>query len=465
MKTPINHFTEVEDLGNGQKKMTLLSYPKYYDNGGQWDLVDTAIQPSTDTGWNYEVKKGVYKLRIKVDGTFEFAYKGDILSKKILGVGFYNTDTKERIIKTNLILSTPTVSGNEISWSLPLGCIYKVVYYHDTLKDIFILSEQAKTYLKNNKPVGWNAENTYFGIIYDLDLSQTALSTSADIESSDDIKFVKDGKWQYRFRRGYARLDTYDETKSGEENAGKAWLKLKAYKNGKYTEIISAEALTSSGEIILNDTLNLTTSSKDIYLDSNNDWPHTGYELNVSGESNRSLVAFDLSGLPAGCTVTDASLGVYATYTDNGGNQAVNAYRVWKEWVEVSDWSQWDHDNSKEWGTAGCNSTNDSGSYNTTDGGGDDRKATEDDGFASTSTGWWTWEGSSMAATVQSNFDNSKYEGWVLIKPTAGYGINFASKENADEAKRPKLNITYTSGQPPVVTGIMTTNTKFWGAL
>ena len=93
---PINHFTEIEHLDSNTRRATIMAYPKYYTNDvGVLEEADVSLVASSDDGWDWEVKKGVYKLRVKNDGTFEFNHMGDIVQLQLKALGFYNTDTKE----------------------------------------------------------------------------------------------------------------------------------------------------------------------------------------------------------------------------------------------------------------------------------------------------------------------------------------------------------------------------------
>ena len=49
----------------------------------------SSIVSSSDAGWDWEIKKGIYKVRIKNDGTFEVNFNNDIYTKKFLGLGFF----------------------------------------------------------------------------------------------------------------------------------------------------------------------------------------------------------------------------------------------------------------------------------------------------------------------------------------------------------------------------------------
>ncbi len=454
---PISYFSERTSYGN-ENQLTIYSYPKYYLENNQYQEVNCNIVSSFYAEWNWEVKKGVYKLRIKNNGTFEQNHLGDIVTQKIIGIGFFNSDTKERIIKFNLTLSNPTINGNEISWTLPLGCLYKLVYTNDILKDILIISQQAKTYLKNNKPIGWAIQNTWIGIIYDMDLSQSRMIESKDFETDEDIKFIKDGKIKHRIMLGIVKHSLY--TGIPGYDIGKFWLKKKFYRNGKYVEAIKINALDSiDGNLLFNTDITFQEGI-DAYAgtddcDMDEQWnPNTNLGTSTtfaadgsnSEAEDRSVIKFDLSSIPSNATVSSAILSIKnLNNTDGSGTWYV--HRCFKPWIESTvTWNDWDSPNN-EWGTSGAKNASDSGSDNSGDGSDYDIKST-----AEASVTKSPWDGTifrnfTITTAVQNWVDGTwGNRGLVLSSNNliVNNGGTFASSENATTADRPKLAITYT---------------------
>ena len=464
----INHFTEEEILPNNDVKRTILPYPKYYKDSDTLKEVDTDIVASDDVGWDWEVKKGVYETHVKNDGTFEINHLGDKYSQKLLGIGFYNTDTKEKVIKSNLTLSSPVVNGSEITWSLPLGSSYKLFYGNNIFKDILTISQQAKNYLKANKPDGWTAQNTWIGLIYDMDLSQSPMIESKDFESDNDIKFISNGKVKHRIRRAIVKHGNWDNNPDA-DNTDKQWLKKKIYKNGKYVEAIPVLALESEdGSLIFNTTVTFQEGVSgysgciDTYIRSGGN-ANTNYDATDAlfckwadvppGFFNRGvLIAFDVSDIPSSGTVTSTALSL--TFgNDIAGNNTLYLHDCLRTWVEAqATWNIYSTGNS--WTTAGCRSD------------GNDL-----DGTAGTSTGALSsmavstaddigesrdfGTSAGMVASAQAAVDASGSVNWV-IHGNIGTNIDlwWHDSEQATAGFRPLLTIIYTpaaGGVPQVM--------------
>lgn len=153
-----------------------------------------------------------------------------------------------------------------------------------------------------------------------------------------------------------------------------------------------------------------------------------------------SLIKFDVSSIPATATITSATLTLTMDSTNfHGGTWGF--YRCFKPWVEsTATWNDWDGPNS-EWGTAGCDNTNDSGVDNSGDGTGDDRTATAfDTSSANTST-----IDIDFATPVQNWVDGSWDNNGVAIDciGTISDGADFRSSEHATTSQRPKLVVVY----------------------
>jgi Disaggregatase related repeat len=172
----------------------------------------------------------------------------------------------------------------------------------------------------------------------------------------------------------------------------------------------------------------------------------------------RILIAFDVSGVPAGATVNSATLSLweFAAGVAGGGpaSWAANVHRVLVNWVEAqATWNILSTGNN--WGTAGCSNAT-------------DRSATPSailtlDGAAA--AGFVSWSGAGLVADVQAWVDGTATNyGWLLTAPGAeflgttplAYNQFYLSDYTTDAAKRPKLVIAYTEagggGTVPLMT-------------
>jgi spore coat protein A len=166
---------------------------------------------------------------------------------------------------------------------------------------------------------------------------------------------------------------------------------------------------------------------------------------NAGGIVRRSLVHFDLGAIPAGATIQAATV---TLYNDQATNSAtINLHRVTQSWGEgtslatgngdagaapTTNDATWIHRfyPATSWTTAG-------GSWN----------ATASASASVTGAGAYAWTSAALAADVQAWLDTpSTNDGWIAIGKESGAGNAlkaFATRENADPARRPKLELTY----------------------
>ncbi|MBI4020377.1 MAG: DNRLRE domain-containing protein, partial [Candidatus Aenigmarchaeota archaeon] len=169
----------------------------------------------------------------------------------------------------------------------------------------------------------------------------------------------------------------------------------------------------------------------------------------------RGLIKFDLSAIPAGSTITSATMELTCVSTNSGDTFTLSAYRLLKPWVEgagpatgtantASSWNYWNY--PSDWGSPGASSASSSGSDNSGDGTGFDRlstpvASTPVTGCSSTKYRW------AITSAVQ-NWKSGSWQnnGLVIISSGEGSsssGKHFASSEYTTASIRPKLVVTY----------------------
>jgi len=142
------------------------------------------------------------------------------------------------------------------------------------------------------------------------------------------------------------------------------------------------------------------------------------YVQQRTGQARRSLVQFDLSGIPAGATINSATLELYASAVPTTG-LLLDVHRITGTWTET-----------------GVTWTSQPG-YNTT------AEASQAGG---TTVGWKTWN---VLPTVQA-WHAGTYPNYGFIvrsnleTGTPAYSYSFATRENGTAANRPILRINYT---------------------
>ena|SRR6185369_17124644 len=159
----------------------------------------------------------------------------------------------------------------------------------------------------------------------------------------------------------------------------------------------------------------------------------TSFEIHKygAGDHANALIKFDLSSITGPVTVSSATLNLYQT--SNGGNYAVAARRLLRNWSETqATWNVYTTGNS--WTTAGALS--DSNDRNSTSTVGSAWDLT--DGVYKTLTG--------LASEVQDwiNGVNSNF-GWVLERNDAGDDTTFKTfaAHTGTDGQRPYLTIVY----------------------
>lgn len=160
----------------------------------------------------------------------------------------------------------------------------------------------------------------------------------------------------------------------------------------------------------------------------------------VVGEDNtrvdyvtRTLIKFDLSGLPAAAIISSAVLSLWCVTDKSSNNRTFRVYRQKRAWVELqATWNVFSTGNN--WQTAGgfgaddCEQV-DIGSRN----------------FTSTE-GLEAWKEFALTPTTKAGLDLGN--GWLIKADTESNDLyEFASSDEGVAAEHPKLVIEYTLGR------------------
>jgi hypothetical protein len=170
-----------------------------------------------------------------------------------------------------------------------------------------------------------------------------------------------------------------------------------------------------------------------LYLSNPNTNYETDDEVQVRGNDNRRvLIEFNLSSIPSGATIENATMELYVT-SKGSGTPDIIVYRVNNSWTE--DGTTWNSRNGTEnWDTAG-------GDYDTIV-------------WANTTlTDVNLWASWNITDLVQ-NWVNGTYTnyGMILRDMTDSTNIwKFASSDHINASLRPKINITYSETEAPQI--------------
>jgi len=187
--------------------------------------------------------------------------------------------------------------------------------------------------------------------------------------------------------------------------------------------------------------------------------PHlfAGRSNQGSGSIRRGLLAFNLSSIPAGATVTSATLTLNASKS-NSASTIISLHKVTKNWGEGTS-------NAGDPGGSGAAATTNDATWKHTffstqtwtNPGGDFAGAAS---ATSTITGLGlrTWTGAGMVADVQSWLASpSSNFGWELIgdESQSATAFRFDTREINTASLRPALSVTYDVVPEPTALGLL----------
>jgi len=194
---------------------------------------------------------------------------------------------------------------------------------------------------------------------------------------------------------------------------------------GKFFPSISVGSESGSEDVTASNgggdpTVNLT-ASQDTYIDEDHETINYGNNAelkckNETGKSERSLIQFDLSGIPQCAVVTNATLGIYVTAVKT---KTINIHRLTHNWTEMgATWNAYDGTNS--WSTSG-------GDYDSTVNG----------SFSGATTGY---KEVNLTSLVQGWLNGTWANYGILLEGVTQDEVKFSSREGDHP---PYLNISY----------------------
>lgn len=169
---------------------------------------------------------------------------------------------------------------------------------------------------------------------------------------------------------------------------------------------------------------------------------------NGGGSPRRALIKFDLTGIPAGATITQVSLTLNCNFSRSEPD-VISLHKLNSNWGEGTS-------------NAGTGSSGDGGGapatandatwlqnffgVSTWIAAGGDYVPTASASLSIDNTGFYTWSNLMMLSDAQSwQASPTSNFGWVLINDKSGIGTarKFGTRENLTVANRPALSVTY----------------------
>ena len=337
--TPLTIYSDKEFLGETNWKFNSYSIPQYYYNDlNNLNKIDGNFVSSVGE-WDFNVTKGLYQLGVREDGTIGFRKNNKGLTLQLKGIGYYNKTTKQYGLISGMELSNPTKTSNSISWDLPLNSSYSVVYENEKFKDITIMSQQAKDFLIAQKPLSWNPEDVFVGLVFDLNAHNINLN---DFDTNERINFTDENQSVFVLPSAKVYHENHYSGEGYFDNTGLEWIKHRVYFDGHYIEAIPFNALQSeTGFLKWNATIqvNVSQSTDDAQeklfgIDlTNNEILYSSYAF----EFESGVIFQDIS-IEQGTTINEALLNVHFVPTCAAtGNCLINWWGADAD--DISTWS------------------------------------------------------------------------------------------------------------------------------
>jgi hypothetical protein len=189
------------------------------------------------------------------------------------------------------------------------------------------------------------------------------------------------------------------------------------------------------------------SEGKDAYINSGSATRNYGASTTIdlaTTDAKRGLIEFNLSGVPSGATITNATLTLYLSSKGIGASVPVTIQRINNSWTEGTGNDQVTNDG------ASWNSRNGSVNWNTA--GGDFGTIIWANTTVSTQDIFYTWN----IANLTQNWINGTYPNYgMMLRTTSGSGLwKFASSEDTNSTRRPMINITYSESALPVINSV-----------
>lgn len=466
---------------NGAYTTEISAGPVHYRNAQDLFVkIDRSIKRARAEDYDYEITSGLYHAYFKSNLHHEWPVvfetsEGANLKSQLVGMAFLDRTNRDYQVIESVNHYPPVASGNEITYPNVFSGVDLVFRYEDQrLKEEILMSQQSRMHLPDPVQYGMNGQTAYIVFITMLDLKGAPL-VYGDNQKIRNIFFESDRPIHFRDFKGdvkfFLPIDWAFHEDDRDSLDESHMLKIRRFllHNEDGSFLLSGVKLDDlkkmkAGTIIFDPSMTLNTSDKcqdtfiagDIYgYEERQNYNYGGadylqiwnYGNAPTHQRRRSLLKFDLSGIPAEAEITEAKLKLYCYDVidiDNGESYParIDVHKMLNAWDEgnangtsgLTNWNARLDDGAaiREWGQSG-------GDY----------VAVPTDYYSAGTTGWFEWNVLPLAEEWHVNVSGN-YGVMVKLNNDEDTDVyqyfRFYSSEHGDEELRPRLEISYTIG-------------------
>jgi len=453
--TPVAPFADVADLGPRSRRLRVFSSPRYYRAGERWGLTVEAFTRA-EAPWVARAAEGVHSLAVRDDGLCVCEHLGHRLTFRLRGFVALDasgarsdlSDLSDLSDRAAWRLDLSAMDRGIVAWDHGTGARYAVRYAADGVHDRFVLSDAFRAAVRAKLPAGAGR----FGLAFDCEMPPGLARRvrgvdEVDHDTESPIELSAPGIRQ-RLVPAFLHAPTLSPSDS---LTSSGWRERWLFADGRLLQTVPLDALDAVSELRTSVTYQQGTSGYSGCTDAKISHAYLtknagGSEFLVTGrwDSNdmeRSVIRFDVSGIPAGATINSASLqlrchGIWYNAS------TVSAYRVLKDWGEGdNDYTDADAGECC-WSYAKYSTAAWSGCAND---GTDAETAAQSSVSVNAQDTWYSW---GVASAVAAWVGGAANYGLMLRNPESGDQTKAGYRSRnyaADTTLRPKLTVDYTA--------------------
>jgi len=340
--------SETHDLGGGKFAWdgivgTSLHYEEV-EGSGEWKEIDPRIVPSSEPGWDWEMKKSHWRFLAKNGGWFAAGKKGVGIGFRLERIAYLNIETKEYQTIRTANYGTPIVEpvehGNDLlanpigklTWAnLFPGVDFEIHISGDRLHEEIKVSQAARDAMPHPP---YPVADTYLVLVYKVDWGQVPGLADDDGDIDYDTDFERQARLYLKNHQGQIitalpASKAWPEGEPVDEDGEPIQVSLRkrfVKKSGQHYLLVGASVLDLNA--LARDTIIFDPDIDQRVADGADD---SGYEAMYQGYSNldqnfyvgltggpvRSAARFTGITIPTGATISSAYLTITAQDTNS----------------------------------------------------------------------------------------------------------------------------------------------------